>query len=151
MKRSTGSSRLQYGDSVSPTYPNLRKFNVSVDFNAYKEWREKKGIGPPSGPTNHKDEFCSSELAHGEALPGIASFPLGTDSKNAEGKGDEDGGNNTVDSTTGTAPYPTSFAHIVELITSGKPIPGVKEIPDTVLLGQETESKHERRKKPWER
>ncbi len=46
--------------------------------------------------------------------------------------------------------YPTSFAQIVELIESGKPIPGIEEIPDTVLTGQEGPSKEKRRMKPWE-
>ena len=49
------------------------------------------------------------------------------------------------------APYPTSFAHIVDLITKGEPIPGVKEIPDTVLEGQESQSVTAVRKKPWEK
>jgi hypothetical protein len=49
------------------------------------------------------------------------------------------------------APYPTSFAHIVELITSGKPVPGIKEIPPTVLEGQGTEPSKPKRKKPWEK
>lgn len=47
-------------------------------------------------------------------------------------------------------PYPTSFAQIVELIESGKPIPGIEDIPDTVLTGQEGPSKERRRMKPWE-
>ncbi|KKY13045.1 putative myb dna-binding domain protein [Diplodia seriata] len=49
------------------------------------------------------------------------------------------------------APYPTSFAHIVELITTGQPIPGIKEIPDTVLEGQGTAPVASKRKKPWEK
>jgi len=49
------------------------------------------------------------------------------------------------------APYPMSFAHIVELITTGKPIPGIKQIPDT-LHGEEasTVSAKAPRRKPWE-
>lgn len=49
------------------------------------------------------------------------------------------------------APYPTSFAHIVELITSGQPVPGIKDIPSTVLEGQGTQPEKARRKKPWEK
>ena len=49
------------------------------------------------------------------------------------------------------APYPTSFAHIVELITSGQPIPGIKEIPSTVLEGQGTQAEKPKRRKPWEK
>ena len=122
-----------------------------MDFNAYKEWRERSGVGPPNGPTNRQDGNAVNEPAHGEALPGIAPFPLrASGSAGGEGGAEPGEGGNIIDSTGGTAPYPTSFAHIVELISSGKPIPGIKEIPDTVLSGQGTESKHERRKKPWE-
>ena len=49
------------------------------------------------------------------------------------------------------APYPTSFSHIVDLITNGQPIPGVKDVPDTVLCGQESQPMTAKRKKPWER
>lgn len=51
-----------------------------------------------------------------------------------------------------TPPYPTSFADIVELITQNKPIPGIEEIPDTVLeLGSSKRDTAVRRKKPWEK
>ncbi|KAF9883031.1 hypothetical protein FE257_004314 [Aspergillus nanangensis] len=46
--------------------------------------------------------------------------------------------------------YPSSFAHIVELITTGQPIPGIQEIPDTVLAGHDSLSSKPRRRKPWE-
>ena len=49
------------------------------------------------------------------------------------------------------APYPTSFAQIVELISTGQPVPGIKEIPATVLEGQGTAAVKARRKKPWEK
>jgi len=51
----------------------------------------------------------------------------------------------------GDAPPPASFAEICALIAEGKPIPGIKDIPDTVLEGQGTEAQAPRRKKPWER
>lgn len=47
--------------------------------------------------------------------------------------------------------YPSSFAHIVDLITNNMPIPGIEEIPDTVLSGQDGPSKASRRRKPWEK
>lgn len=50
-----------------------------------------------------------------------------------------------------SAPYPTSFSQIVDLITTGQPIPGLKEVPDTLLTGQESQPSTARRKKPWER
>ena len=48
------------------------------------------------------------------------------------------------------APYPISFSQIVELITSGEPIPGIKEVPDTVLEGQVSQPMTAKRRKPWE-
>ncbi|KAJ5907998.1 hypothetical protein N7495_000680 [Penicillium taxi] len=47
--------------------------------------------------------------------------------------------------------YPSSFVHIAELIATGQPIPGIQEIPDTVLEGHDITSEKPRRQKPWER
>ncbi|OBT59651.1 hypothetical protein VE04_00178 [Pseudogymnoascus sp. 24MN13] len=46
--------------------------------------------------------------------------------------------------------FPTSFADIVALINSGAPIPGIMDIPPTVLDGKATRPAASRRKKPWE-
>ncbi|KAK2741425.1 hypothetical protein FQN55_008341 [Onygenales sp. PD_40] len=51
---------------------------------------------------------------------------------------------------TPTPTYPTTFAHIVSLITTGQPIPGIQEIPDTVLTGADKPAVASRRRKPWE-
>ena len=62
---------------------------------------------------------------------------------------------NSIDNTLGEikppAPYPTSFSQIVELITSGDPIPGIKKVPDTVLQGRSSQPTTVKRKKPWEK
>jgi hypothetical protein len=44
-----------------------------------------------------------------------------------------------------------SYQEIVDLIQSGKPVPGIKEIPNTVLAGQGTNASKSTRKKPWEK
>lgn len=49
------------------------------------------------------------------------------------------------------APYPSSFSEIVKLITSGQPIPGIKDVPPTILEGQGTTSSKTTRRKPWEK
>lgn len=54
-------------------------------------------------------------------------------------------------SSMGDAPPPASFAEICALIAEGKPIPGIKDIPDTILEGQGTQAQAPRRKKPWEK
>ena len=52
-------------------------------------------------------------------------------------------------------PYPISFDEIAEMIASGKPIPGIREIPDTLNEAPPTEAKVAKLagagRKPWER
>lgn len=49
-------------------------------------------------------------------------------------------------------PYPNSFAAIVDLITRNIPVPGIEEIPTTVLEhGSSKVDKTPRRRKPWEK
>lgn len=48
-------------------------------------------------------------------------------------------------------PYPTTFAQIVDLITRNQPIPGIEQVPETVLEpGSSKQDKAEKRQKPWE-
>ncbi|CUS11334.1 unnamed protein product [Tuber aestivum] len=49
------------------------------------------------------------------------------------------------------APYPNSFAYIVELITTGQPIPGIKHIPSELNSAPPSEPVRAKRLKPWER
>ncbi|KAF2857953.1 hypothetical protein K470DRAFT_283548 [Piedraia hortae CBS 480.64] len=44
-----------------------------------------------------------------------------------------------------------SFAEICDMVVCGRPVPGIKEIPDTVLVGKASESRAEKRRKPWEK
>jgi hypothetical protein len=44
-----------------------------------------------------------------------------------------------------------SYQEIVDMIQNGKPIPGIKEIPTTVLEGQGTTATKSVRRKPWEK
>ncbi|KAG9233127.1 hypothetical protein BJ875DRAFT_485424 [Amylocarpus encephaloides] len=48
------------------------------------------------------------------------------------------------------APYPSTFAEIVALITSGAEIPGIMEIPNIVLPHLASKPTIPRRRKPWE-
>ncbi|KAH8723537.1 hypothetical protein GQ44DRAFT_710073 [Phaeosphaeriaceae sp. PMI808] len=109
-----------------------RKFNMNIDFDGYKAYRNARSRPPPP-PVNVTP--ASSNMAPlqaaGEASGGIMSTPTNASEP--------------------PAPYPTSFAHIVDLISSGQPVPGIKEIPDTLLTGQSTEPIKARRKKPWEK
>ncbi|KAF2491302.1 hypothetical protein BU16DRAFT_542441 [Lophium mytilinum] len=101
-----------------------RKFNTIIDFDTYKAHRA-------TNPT-----IENGVIPPTTAAPVVLEPP-------------------TTPSTTSAAPepapYPTSFAHIVDLITTGQPIPGIKEIPNTILEGQGTSAAQPRRKKPWEK
>jgi hypothetical protein len=44
-----------------------------------------------------------------------------------------------------------SFDEIVRLITSGEPIPGVREIPNVVVAEQDSGSTTTPKRKPWEK
>lgn len=109
--------------------------NIAIDFNAYQTWRSRQ---PPS-------------LANGLSVTASASDPsVMSNSSPKFNPTSRDGIDTTRGDVESPAPYPTSFSQIVELITSGEPIPGIKEVPDTVLEGQASQPTTAKRKKPWE-
>ena len=120
---------------------NSSKSNVSVDFDAYQEWRKR--YLSSSQPVND-----SCNRASGYALP--------TTRRN-DGNFDQNGSGNepgmpsaSAEPVAAEARYPTSFSHIVELITTGQPVPGIKDVPGTLLSGQDSRAVKSKRKKPWE-
>lgn len=48
-------------------------------------------------------------------------------------------------------PYSSNYQELVELIISGKPVPGTKDIPDTVFTEKSSKSQAKPRVKPWEK
>ncbi|KAJ4402408.1 hypothetical protein N0V91_007273 [Didymella pomorum] len=105
-----------------------RKYNTTVDFEAYKAYRNARGRPPPQTTGVQPLDFSESSF---DAPSGVMPAPANPSEP--------------------PAPYPTSFAHIVELITTGQPIPGIKEIPNTILEGQGTQAEKPKRRKPWEK
>ncbi|KAF2085808.1 hypothetical protein K490DRAFT_17245, partial [Saccharata proteae CBS 121410] len=110
-----------------------RKFDIPIDFDAYKAWRAENLPSETAAPASNGTSVAQAEAA---PIP-TATAPSAAPSAPTSGQPE--------------APYPTSFAQIVELITTGQPIPGIKEVPDTVLEGQGTEPVAAKRKKPWEK
>jgi hypothetical protein len=49
-----------------------------------------------------------------------------------------------------TVPPRLSFKQVMALVEAGKPVPGIKQIPDIVLSGKESTAEQAPRKKPWE-
>ncbi|MBE7181212.1 MAG: hypothetical protein INR71_08390 [Terriglobus roseus] len=118
---------------------------MPVDFDAYSSWRQShaqptttNGISTASDAATSSDSAATAQEA---AAPAAAPAAPASDAP----------GNPSADASDVPAPYPSSFARIVELITTGQPIPGIKQIPDTVLSGQSSRSTAAARRKPWER
>jgi len=62
--------------------------------------------------------------------------------------------NSALEPATPTQPpavYTPTFDEIVALIQTGQDIPGIRDIPDTVLTGQGSTATTPARRKPWER
>ncbi|CAI5759324.1 unnamed protein product [Candida verbasci] len=53
--------------------------------------------------------------------------------------------------TSSDPPYSSNYQNLVESILSGKEIPGIKQIPDTVLTDSASTSNQKERLKPWEK
>jgi len=107
----------------------FRKTNTQVDLASYKAWRARQ-----------------SSVSH--EAPLSSSVPTSTSTPPTPADASSYASSNT---TTPSQPdYPASFDDIIELIKTGKPIPGIKDIPNIVLAGQGTQARQNRRLKPWE-
>lgn len=128
-----------------------RKKSISIDFDAYKAYLAAKHTAqvptaqvpsetaPQSTPTATSSEHAGN--AHDELDVPPASPSPDTNTTTPPPSSDKGA----------AAPYPPTFAEIVELITSGAPIPGIKEIPPTLLTSQATKPSVAKRRKPWEK
>ncbi|TVY90665.1 hypothetical protein LAWI1_G001411 [Lachnellula willkommii] len=104
-----------------------RKKSTPIDFDAYKTYLSTKQ--PPTQTT---------QPTTSENLPPSSTEDMSiTKTPPSQPNGD--------------APYPPTFKQIVELIQSGAPIPGIMDIPDTVLTGQGSTPQAPKRRKPWEK
>ncbi|KAL8757827.1 MAG: hypothetical protein Q9184_004108 [Pyrenodesmia sp. 2 TL-2023] len=110
-----------------------RKRDVSIDFHSYMLWRSELSLPPVTA--GFQDTVASEVRSNG--TPADSGMDETLTAKQPEQQSQ--------------APYPSSFAQIVDLITKGDPIPGIKEVPDTLLTGQESMANTAKRRKPWER
>ncbi|TVY21434.1 hypothetical protein LARI1_G000661 [Lachnellula arida] len=114
-----------------------RKKSTPIDFDAYKTYLSTKQpptpISIPEQPPTQTAQPTTSEN-----LPPSPTEDMSiTKTPPSQPNGD--------------APYPPTFKQIVELIQSGAPIPGIMDIPDTVLTGQGSTPQAPKRRKPWEK
>jgi hypothetical protein len=110
-----------------------RKTSTPIDFDTYKAYLSSKPSPPAPPPPPH----------HTPSSTGPPPPPPAQESETAE--------HTASGEKPPQAPYPPTFAEIVSLITSGAPIPGIKDIPPTLLTDQATKPSASRRRKPWEK
>ncbi|EXJ69731.1 uncharacterized protein A1O5_06802 [Cladophialophora psammophila CBS 110553] len=138
-----------------------RRFNVTppVSPRAYSTWLQSQPhphphlqiFLPPSQPeaSASPPPPSSSSAAAAAALSSTPQIPAQTAASTSPSA------STTAAAPSGPSqdpPYPTSFAAIVDLITRNLPVPGIEEIPPTVLEpGSSKIDKTPRRKKPWEK
>ncbi|KAN0110195.1 hypothetical protein V8E51_006582 [Hyaloscypha variabilis] len=121
-------------------YYLARKKSVPIDFEGYKTYLSSKSSSTPNQPPTIKSPSTQPEPT---------SQPTTSPSQPAE----MSVGNTPAqepEAPPKTAPYPPTFAQIVAMITSGEPIPGIMEIPDTIST-EVSVPKLPKRRKPWEK
>ncbi|TVY47394.1 hypothetical protein LOCC1_G001809 [Lachnellula occidentalis] len=112
-----------------------RKKSTPIDFDAYKIYLSTK---QPPTPISIPEQPPAQTTRPSEDLPPSTTEDMSiTETPPAQPNGG--------------APYPPTFKQIVELIQSGAPIPGIMDIPDTVLTGQGSTPQAPKRRKPWEK
>ncbi|KAF9404627.1 hypothetical protein BGZ94_004041 [Podila epigama] len=97
------------------------RFIHQFNYQQYLAWRTAGG----SSATREKTEETQAEP------PSISECEAPSDSNNPS--------------------YPKSFQEICELIASGKPIPGIRQIPNNLAEGTPSAPKLAPKPKPWER
>ncbi|OAQ34507.1 hypothetical protein K457DRAFT_14346 [Linnemannia elongata AG-77] len=106
------------------------RFVQSFDYNQYQAWRQLKSA-------------TSSDQDEPQAPSSTTAAPIVDETVAEESQ-----------SSTATAAdptYPKSFQEICELIASGKPIPGIRQIPNNLAEGTPSEAKLAPKLKPWEK
>ncbi|RPA99975.1 hypothetical protein L873DRAFT_1681587 [Choiromyces venosus 120613-1] len=96
--------------------------SIKIDYNAYKAYISQRKPNPATATT-----------ATTPAIPENPPEFVQKEHRNSD------------------APYPMSFAHIVELITKGLPIPGIKQIPNELNSAPPSQPVRAKRLKPWEK
>lgn len=120
-----------------------RRHNLPpIDPTAYTQWLAEN---KPTAPTGEAPAAVLQEPE--SSLTSQPAPPAASQTTTAQ----PSGGGPAPQGQEGGPPYPTSFAAIVDLITRNVPVPGIEEVPDTVLEHGSSKVDHTpQRRKPWE-
>ncbi|KAK1776706.1 hypothetical protein QBC45DRAFT_418724 [Copromyces sp. CBS 386.78] len=144
------------------------RFNIDIDRSAYENYllsSSSSSSAPAHSqiPNSPVDAQLVDKLAEIQQLMGTTPASASDDDLPAWQvqapkvdllkKADDGDANGAERGADGTAPYPERFNAIIELITNGKPIPGIKEVPNTVVRqpGISPIGKMQAPQKPWEK
>jgi hypothetical protein len=83
---------------------------------------------PPAADQGQEDDDVAGALDWQKAAPKASLYVDRKRVPQLDGPSSEDSGNSAV-----SEPYPIGFAQMLDMIQRGVPIPGIKEIPDTVV------------------
>ncbi|KAF9154438.1 hypothetical protein BG015_000912 [Linnemannia schmuckeri] len=110
------------------------RFVQNFDYNQYRAWRQLKAATSTAQDGQQEGSLAPSSTT----AAAIANETVAKESQSS--------------STTAADPtYPKSFQEICELIASGKPIPGIRQIPNNLAEGTPSEAKLAPKLKPWEK
>ncbi|KAF6820001.1 hypothetical protein CSOJ01_01069 [Colletotrichum sojae] len=152
------------------------RIGVTIDFNEYKDWLARH---PDHAPPDILPEEYKTQTAGGAAAPS-SSDNSELASKLNDLKADSDTKPDPAaaeprpswqaaaptaelyverkppsqaDGSEGEPAYPVGFAEMLQMIQKGIPIPGIRQIPDTVVRDASVKpfGKREVPKKPWEK
>ncbi|KAI4127862.1 MAG: hypothetical protein LQ347_004425 [Umbilicaria vellea] len=133
-----------------------QKYNVPIDFTPYRTWHTHHSSRSLANGAVTSRSSIATEPPFESSLPEIPPVDPNSNTTSVLTNPLSAFPNDTTSSTASppappAAPYPPTFSQIVELITTGQAIPNIKEIPDTLLEGQESQATAAKRKKPWEK
>ena len=101
-----------------------QKIGVNIDFTAYQAWLSAHPEHSPPDVVPEEYRRPAAEVQQPEWQQAAPKADLYIDKSAAAADAAE----------SGNAPsYPMGFAEMIKLIQEGKPVPGVREIPNTVI------------------
>lgn len=114
------------------------RFNTDIDRAAYEAWSSSSSVPSTDASILAKLDEIQQRMGGGpstssqpqQSQTNIPAWQLNAPKVDLSKKAD-DGGSH-INAGDGT-PYPENFQALVEAVTMGKPIPGIREIPDTVV------------------
>ena len=117
------------------------RFNLDIDRAAYEAYSVSHApTCPDAGILAKLEEIqlrmgggsgtAASSSSSSAASQNIPAWQLNAPKVDLSKKADDSGGHTNLGD---GAPYPENFQALIEAVTMGKPIPGIKEIPDTVV------------------